>query len=188
MKHISQDDEVYCLVMANNYRSPKIYKHFKKAMSILGVKHYKSLDLPDSELERYTRMELAQMIENYVEEIGVPDVIFTHHMDELSQDHRIISLVTLTVFRPVWGKPFSIYSFDSPSSTEWSSQPFNPDLFIDVKEFMDKKIEACKCYKTEFREFPHPRSEESLLSRARYWGAFCGLEYAEAFKVIREVK
>ena len=187
-KHANQGDDVYCLVMANNYRSPQISEHFAKAMGILGVKNYKLLDLPDSQLEKYTRQELTWMVEGYVRETGVPDIIYTHHANELSQDHRATFWVIATVFRPVWGKPFSIYAFDSPSSAEWSPQPFNPDMFVDIKGFLAKKLEACKCYETEFREFPHPRSILSLESRARYWGTHCGLESVEAFKVIRELR
>ncbi len=187
-KHISQGDEMYCLVVANNYRSPKISEHFAKAMKVLGVKNYRLLNLPDSQLEKYTRMEVAQMVEEYVGEIGIPDVVYTHDADELSQDHRFTFWVAMTVFRPVWGKAISIYTFDSPSSSEWSPQLFHPNIFVAIKGFLGKKIEACKCYETEFRELPHPRSVESLEARARYWGMHCGLEYAEAFKVVREVK
>lgn len=187
-KHISQGDEVCCLVMAGNYRSPKISEHFRKAMAVLGVKHYRLLELPDMELGKYTLRQLSEYIEEYVKEVGVPDVVYTHWKDDLSEDHRLTFLATITALRPVWDKPFSIYSFESPSSTEWSGHPFNAELFVDVKGFMDKKLEALSCYITEVKAFPHPRSKESLMGRAVYWGSYCGLEYVEAFEVVREVK
>jgi len=188
LKHISQGDEVYCLVLTDNFRSPRIFEYFAKAAAILGITDYKLLKLPDSQLEKYTRMELAQEIEKYTQEIGTPDIIYTHHPDELSQDHRIIFWAALTAFRPVWDKVFSIYSFDSPSSTEWSTRPFVPNMFVDIGGFLEKKIEAIKCYETELRDAPHPRSIEALESRARYWGSHCGVLFAEAFEVIREIR
>lgn len=188
IKHISQGDEVYCLVMAGNYRSPNIDEHFKNAMSVLGVEHYKSFNLPDMELEKYTMRELSEYIEDYIQEAGVPDVVYTHWEHDLSQDHRLTFLATITALRPVWGKPFSIYSFESPSSTEWGGHPFNGEMFVDINGFMAKKLKALACYVTEVQPFPHPRSEESLRGRAIYWGSYCGLKYAEAFEVVREVR
>lgn len=187
-KHIANGDEVHCIVMASNYRSPQIADDFQKVMLVLGVKHYKLFGLPDMELEKYTMRELSKLIEQYIEEVGVPDVVYTHWEKDLSQDHRLTFLATITALRPVWNKSFFIYSFESPSSTEWSGHPFDAEMFVDVKDFMDKKMEALKCYKTEIQLFPHPRSKESLMGRAIYWGSYCGLEYAEAFKVVREVR
>ena len=59
---------------------------------------------------------------------------------------------------------------------------------VDIENYMTKKIEACSCYRTEYRDFPHPRSKAGLLSRARYWGMQAGLSYAEAFQVIRLIR
>lgn len=187
-KHVSKGDHVRCLVMANNYRSPRIYDDLDAAMRVLGVIDCKTLDLPDSTLERYTRMELAQMVEEYVQSVGVPDIVYTHSPDELSQDHRIVFWTVLTVFRPVWDKRPSIYSFESPSSAEWSSHAFDPNMFVDIGNHIEQKIQACACYATEFREPPHPRSAELLKSRAVYWGSCCGVRYAEAFRLVREVR
>jgi len=187
-KHTAQGDEVYCLVMAGNYRSPDISEHFKKAMLVLGVEHYKLLELPDMELEKYTMRELSECVEGYVREIGVPNIIYTHCENDLSQDHKLTFFATVIALRPLWDKPFSIYSFESPSSTEWSGRAFNAKMFVDVNDFMDKKLEALNCYVTEVKPFPHPRSKESLMGRAIYWGSYCGLGYAEAFEVVREVK
>jgi len=187
-KHIAHGDDVHCLVMTNNYRSSCIYQHLDKAMTILGVEKYKLFDLPDHQLEKYTRMELTQILEEYVKTNGVPDIVYTHNLNDLNQDHQITCLTVSTVFRPVWDKKVSIYWFDTPSSTEWALKPFAPNVFVDIEGYLEKKIEACKCYETEFRQLPHPRSAESLESRARYWGMCCGLKYAEAFELMREVR
>lgn len=187
-KHIANGDEVYCLVMANNYRSPQISQHFKAAMETIGVKNYKLLNLPDMKLETYTMWELSEFIENYVKEIGVPDIVYTHWEYDLSEDHKLTYQATITAFRPLWGKPFSIYSMDTASSTEWSSHKFTANMFVDISKYIDKKVRAFNCYETEKRDFPHPRSDKSLKSRAIYWGTYCEMKYAEAFQVIREVR
>lgn len=187
-RHVSEGDEVHVVVMTDNYRSPDIFEHFKEAIKILGVKNGHLFKYPDSELELRTRLELAQSIEDYVETMGVPDVVYTHSEDDLSQDHRATFWAAVTAFRPVWGTSISIYSCEIPSGTDWSPQPFVPNMFVDVGRFMDQKVDALNCYTTEVREFPHPRSDISLYARSKFWGTHCGLECAEAFKIVREVR
>ena len=187
-KHVACGDNVTCLVMTDNYRSPNISGHFGEAMQVLKVQNYRLLGMPDMKLETFTLWELSERIEDVVKEIGAPDIVYTHCKNDLSQDHRLTFLAAMTALRPVWDKAFSIYSFESPSSTEWSGVPFNANLFIDINGYLKQKLEAIDCYCTEVRPFPHPRSQESLTARAIYWGSYCGVEYAEAFEVVREVR
>ncbi|MDP2741765.1 MAG: PIG-L family deacetylase, partial [bacterium] len=65
----------------------------------------------------------------------------------------------------------------------------SPDVFENIS-FSDitKKIEALKIYKEEIKKFPHPRSEEIILSLAKTRGSSVGLDYAEAFETIRCIK
>ena len=42
-------------------------------------------------------------------------------------------------------------------------------------------------YFFEKRRFPHPRSPESMLNRAKFWGSTIGTNYAEAFQIIRMI-
>jgi LmbE family N-acetylglucosaminyl deacetylase len=187
-KHVDMGDDVYCFVMTDNYRSPEIAEHFKNAMDVLGVKSCQLLQFGDMQLEKYTIWELSQRIEEYLKKIGVPDIIYTHYENDLSQDHKLTYQATVTALRPIWGKPFSLYSFDTASSTEWSGKPIEAHMFVDISKYMDKKLKAFNCYKTEIREYPHPRSCKALESRAIYWGTHCEMECAEAFQVIREVR
>ena len=53
---------------------------------------------------------------------------------------------------------------------------------------MDLKINAMSAYKTELRDYPHPRSLEGIKLNAEHWGVKTGLKYAEAFKLVRLVK
>jgi len=76
------------------------------------------------------------------------------------------------------------------SGTEWraSSDPkhFTPNLFVEVtSEGIQAKVEAMESYEYEKRIFPHPRSKEALKIRAQMWGVANGIEFAEAFQIIR---
>ena len=42
-------------------------------------------------------------------------------------------------------------------------------------------MEICKCYETEFKKHPFPRSEESIRSLAKLRGSQSGYDSAESF-------
>ena len=76
-----------------------------------------------------------------------------------------------------------------PSSTEWAFgqfQPaFRPNVFVDISTTLETKVQAMGVYESEARSFPHPRSPQALRAIARRWGSVVGVEYAEAFELIR---
>ena len=43
-------------------------------------------------------------------------------------------------------------------------------------------------YKSEIRDYPHPRSPRALEVIARRWGTVVGKELVEAFELIREIR
>jgi hypothetical protein len=42
-------------------------------------------------------------------------------------------------------------------------------------------------YEFEKRAYPHPRSPEALKIQSQRWGVAMGVEYAEAFSIIRNI-
>jgi LmbE family N-acetylglucosaminyl deacetylase len=64
---------------------------------------------------------------------------------------------------------------------------FTPNVYIDVSDQIDRKIEIMSLYETELQPYPLPRSPETIRALARYRGATIGVEYAEAFMLVREV-
>ena len=130
--------------------------------------------------------ELNTKIKNNIK----PEIIFTHHEKDLNIDHQITYRAVITATRPLKEETVKeIYSFEIPSSTEWNYPlSFPPNVFYDISETIDVKIRALEEYKTELREYPHPRSLEGVKLNAKYWGMKVGLEHAEAYKVVRILK
>jgi hypothetical protein len=50
------------------------------------------------------------------------------------------------------------------------------------EDLIDVKLEALSAYRGVMRDYPHPRSVETLKGIAAYRGSQSGLRYAEAFK------
>jgi len=83
-------------------------------------------------------------------------------------------------------KKIKLITFETLSETEWNNKPFSPNLWVDIKNFIEQKIKAFKIYKSEVKSHPHPRSEEGIRNLAKKRGSEILVEYAEAFMVIRD--
>jgi LmbE family N-acetylglucosaminyl deacetylase len=166
----------------------KIREHAYKANGIIGVKEVFIYDFPDNRFDTVPLLNIVKVIEEIKNKIK-PDVIYTHHRADLNIDHRITYQAVLTACRPITSETVKeIYSFETPSSTEWNyPNSFNPNVFIEITQTIDRKIEALRCYESEIKESPHPRSEELIRGNAKRWGGVAGLKNAEAFEAIRIV-
>ena len=74
-------------------------------------------------------------------------------------------------------------SWDAPGVTP----AFVPSVFVDISDFLDAKLVAFGCYRSQVRAFPSERSTEALEALARLRGATVHRNAAEAFMLIREV-
>lgn len=119
-----------------------------------------------------------------------PDIIFTHYGKDLNIDHQITYKAVITATRPIKGETVKeIYYFEIPSSTEWAYPLiFSPNIFFNISETIDIKLKALEEYKSELREYPHPRSLEGVELIAKNWEMKVGLSYTEAFKAVRIIK
>ena len=81
-------------------------------------------------------------------------------------------------------------TFETLSSTERSWQAknfFSPDTYVNIKKEIKDKIKAFKYYKSEIKNYPHPRSFKGIENLAMYRGNQVGLEFAEAFCTIKNI-
>lgn len=146
---------------------------------------------PDNRLDGMALLDMVQPLEQVINEFK-PTTIYTHHGGDLNVDHRLAHQVVLTACRPQpEGLVTRILTFETPSSTEWSSAsigaPFCPNWFVNISTVIDKKMAALRCYGEELRSFPHARSLEGIEALARLRGSSCGVPAAEAFMLIREI-
>ena len=170
----------------------ELRKQTEDANKILGVKKVYTFDFPDNRFDTVPLLDIIKTIEKIKEDIN-PGVVFTHHYGDLNIDHQITFKAVMTAFRPLKKETVrEMYSFEVLSSTEWNiPKPeicFVPNHFVDISKTIKLKVRAMKEYKCEIREYPHPRSIESIEIKAKQRGIQVGLEAAEAFEVLRLIK
>ena len=72
----------------------------------------------------------------------------------------------------------------APSTKEDS---FIPNMFVNITDSIDRKIEIMNHYKNEIGQYPFPRSERNIRALATFRGATAGCEYAESFMILKEI-
>jgi N-acetylglucosamine malate deacetylase 1 len=198
--HAARGDEVWVLVLTDGVgsrhrRTEQQLGCLRRACDILGVKRLVLGGLPDQRLDTLSLLDVIDPIEQCVADLR-PDVVLTHFMEDLNQDHRLVFRATMVAARPLPGQTVRrLMCFETPSSTEWAPPfpgcVFAPDVFVDASAWLETKLEAmgsyADAYSSEVRPWPHPRSLRALDAYARRHGAAVGLEAAEAFMLVREV-
>ena len=158
-----------------------------ESSKILGVDKVYKLRFPDQKLDTFTLTELITPLEEISEEFK-PDIIYCQSACDANRDHKILFEAANIAFRPTseWIKEF--YCFYTASSTEWGvPRNFVPDTWVDVANVLEDKIKAFEKYQSEVREYPHPRSSESLRYQSHFWGNQCCMDAAEVLMTIRRI-
>ena len=161
--------------------------HIKAAARTLGVEDTRLLGFPDQKLDTLGLVEIITPLEEVVREVR-PKIVYCQHGGDINRDHQLLFRALLVATRPTEQYIQSIYAFDTASSTEWAyPRTFIPDTWVDISATLQVKLDAMACYKSEIRDYPHPRSLQALEYRARAWGNQSCLDTAEVFMTVRRV-
>ena len=154
--------------------SGQILREFYNSMKVLRVKTQEVLYFENTKF-RQTPDAIRHCIEKLRREVK-PDVVYMPAFDDLHQDHATLAMEALRAFRR--GKE-ELRSYEAGSTL----RGFNPNIYVDITDVMDKKIEALMCYKSQNARSYH--REDLFKSIAMTRGARIGVQYAEAFQLIR---
>lgn len=201
-KLVKRGYEVYTLILGEGItsrdikRDPNIRKEeieklrtcMCEANRILGVARVFAFDFPDNRFDSVDFLDIVKVVEEVKDRIK-PEVIFTHSKSDLNIDHKITYMAVITATRPLKEESVKqIYSFEVLSSTEWNYPvSFSPNVYYNIESTIDLKLRALEKYELELRKYPHPRSIEGVVVKAKQRGMEAGFLYAEAFELIRSL-
>lgn len=164
----------------------------QKVADHLGAASIELFGLPDNRFDTMAMLDVTKIIEDLVSRIQ-PDYVFTQHGGDLNVDHQVTFRATLTATRPMAGSCVKgVYGYEVASSTEWAfgqfAPRFTPQMYVDITDTLETKIQAMELYESEARVFPHPRSPQSLRAHATRWGTQVGMHAAEAFSIVWQIQ
>ena len=197
-RHVHEGDDVHIVIMAEGATSrvatsqgadevESLRGAARRAGQVIGAHPPLFAGFPDNRMDGVDFLDIVKWLEDAVAELR-PTVVYTHHHGDLNVDHGLVYGAVLTAFRPLPQRLTpAIYTFETPSSTEWgrASQPFIAQHYVNVTDTLNIKKEALAHYAMELRAFPHPRSLEAVEILAKWRGAESGMIAAEAFGVVR---
>ena len=150
----------------------------EEVANLLGIKNVFHSDLNDEQLDNLL-IDVIVPIEKVIDDVN-PNIVFVPNITDTDQDHRSVANACLVACRSI---P-SLFSYEIPGP----SIDFQPNYYLDIEQYFELKIAAMEKYSDEWRTFPHPRSPEGLKIVAQYRGIQSGLNYAEAYKLIKHTE
>ena len=122
-------------------------------------------------------IDLIGKIETVIAEVK-PDFIFCNFPDDTHQDHRHLSQAIMSATRYIRNVLF----FEGPTT-----QNFNPQVFVDISDTLDRKVEALQAHHSQVMKTNI--EDLSIVEVARSSANFRGIQgrvkYAEAFHSLR---
>ena len=205
LKHIANGDTVHTIIMAEGLTSRDMQRNVKKydvelevlhseavqAARFMGVEKVIINNFPDNRMDTVALLDVVKKIEIEVDDFQ-PEIVYTHHAGDVNIDHMITHDAVITACRSLPGQAVRrILFFETLSSTEWqmptSDKIFLPNWYVDIGDFLGKKLEALRFYESEMRIYPHSRSYKAIEILAKQRGFTVGKEYAEAFSLGRMI-
>jgi LmbE family N-acetylglucosaminyl deacetylase len=158
---------------------------------LIGVEDTRYLDLPAAALDTVAATELNATLARLVQDVE-PDTVFVPFIGDIHTDHQLTFLAAMVASRPRHNKaPRRIYAYETLSETNWYAPgitpAFIPNVFIDISQTVERKLDAFRCFASQVRAFPDERSIEAIRALAVMRGASMYLQAAEAFMLVRQI-
>lgn len=163
----------------------------REAHRILGVKQAIFLGLPVVGLKETPTVDMNAELLKVVEKLK-PEMAFIPHKGDMHIDHAVVAKSAMVALRPVNNPQLkAIYAYETLSETEWNipsaENAFIPNVWSDISDTIALKLQAMSCFKSQIREFPHPRSLEGIEALSKARGSTICVRNAESFMLIRNV-
>lgn len=166
------------------------------ACKLMGLEVRENLKLADGFFQNTREDQLAviRAIRKFR-----PDIVLANAIDDRHPDHgRAAKLIADSCFLAGLRKIETVGDDGQPQQAWRPKQVFHflqdryhePDFVVDITPVMDRKIEAIKCFKTQFlAEQDHepqtyissPGFFDSVVYRAKMLGKMVGVTYAEGY-------
>jgi len=200
LKHKKHGDEIYWLIITKTFKPKwtsdiikKKNNEIKLVSSSFGVEKTFNLGFHSTNLNSSNQNDLIEKIRDVIMKVK-PNTVYVPNKRDVHSDHFYSFKAVMTILKSFYMKRFGverILSYETLSSTEAAPpQDYNtflPNIYNDITPYIEKKIQIMNLYKTERHDDPFPRGPSSIRALARHRGATIGIDYAEAFMLIREV-
>jgi len=199
LKHKADGDSIHWLIISGMTEkkgsSSQVIKQRQEEIEsvarMYGFETVHNLNLPTMQLDEIPTGDVISALSKIFKDIK-PNTVYLPNRSDVHSDHRI-------VFHAAWSccKTFRfpfirrVLMYETPSETDFippfPETAFLPNIFSDISPYLERKIEIMREYRGELKDHPFPRSERNIRALATVRGSIAGVEYAEAFMLLKEV-
>jgi len=198
-RHKDEGDEIYWTIVTSiasddGWPEKKVLDRKKEIEQISKTYNFSdtfNLNIPAAKVDTLPISTIVNKISKVFNSIK-PEIIYIPNAKDVHTDHQLIALALQSTFK--WFRyPYikRILMYETPSETDFNfleKNNFQPQVFLDISKYIDKKIKTMEIYKDEMGEYPFPRSERVIRALSVIRGSQSGYDAAEAFQLVYERK
>jgi len=199
LRHADNGDEIYWIIVTDIYEKDGVLaqrviersNEIEKVSFLYGFTKTFKLGYSSAKLDTTHIPDLVKSISKIFNEVE-PEVIYSLNRSDAHSDHRIIFDATMACTKS-FRYPFikQLLMYECISETEFapslSEKVFIPNYFVDITDYIDKKIDIMKVFKSELAPAPFPRSIENIRALAIFRGCSVGVNAAESFQLLKYI-
>lgn len=198
LRHLAEGDEVHWLLVTDP--KPPLFGEdyiarreavIARVAAEYGFAATHRLGLAAAGLDRLPEGEVIEALRATIKAVA-PDIIYLAHGGDVHSDHRIVFTCAMAALKPfrVGLSVGRILTYETISETEQSVEgaQFRPNSFVNIGTTLERKLALFQLFESETQPYPFPREAGAIRAQARLRGATLGIDYAEAFQVVREVR
>ncbi|MFQ5601908.1 MAG: bacillithiol biosynthesis deacetylase BshB1 [bacterium] len=170
-------------------------KEFEAAGKIMGLSVHKMLDIPDGQVavNQENKLKVIKEIRTYKPRIVVAPNWEVRHPDHGHASHLIREAAFFAGLKKIdtgqeAHRPYKVIYYACRFE-------FQPSFIVDVSETHQRKLQAIQAYRSQFHNpdkdkfgddetnISRPEFLEAIITRAKQYGSYIGVKYAEPFLV-----
>jgi LmbE family N-acetylglucosaminyl deacetylase len=199
LRHCAEGDQIHWLVVTqldiDRHSVEKVQRRRLEIQRVTSAYGFTSTIQLGFETARLDRVGMDEIVSGIGEVVATvkPEVIYLPFPGDAHTDHRIVyhaAAASTKWFR--YPSVRRVMACEILSETDFGlapdSVPFKPNSYVDIGPWLEEKVRIMSLYSGEMAPHPFPRSEAAIRALALLRGAQCGVEAAEAFIVLKEVK
>jgi len=199
LRHLAEGDAVHWLIVTAMTEqggfSPGAMARRRQQLAAVseavGFTGRHELGLPAAYLDTLPLADIVSGIGRVLSDVQ-PDTLYLPYGGDVHSDHGVVFAAAKGCSK--WFRYPSVkrvYGYETLSETDFALPPDGPGMpinrYVDISQYLERKLELLALYEGELGEFPFPRSPEAIRALARLRGAAAGCQAAEGFQVLKEI-
>ncbi|MEY8198223.1 MAG: PIG-L deacetylase family protein [Colwellia sp.] len=166
-------------------------KEIEKVTMMYQFSNVIELNLPPAALDTLPKGDIIAGISKVIKELEPQDV-YTVYRNDVHSDHEMVFDAVASATKS-FRYPFieRIFAYETISETDYGLKPedsgFRPNVFVNISDYIDRKLKILNVFESEMGIFPFPRSAKAIEALAIIRGSQANCNAAESFMLLKEI-